>query len=183
MKNIRILTGMLLLLSLSVVSASPAKAALKEPQLQHHQPEHQENTDKDSRLLSQATEQMNSSEYKVGRVVGKTGNILFIVLKDGTSFRIIGDAQPGEELLLSESEGSYVIVEKVTRQASSTTSVTTSGSLSSRTAGIWQEIESSSSRTTITPPPPQPAPSYSAPASTYSAPAPTYQEAPVRALW
>ena len=196
-KNPKLLTGMLLLLSLSIVSASPAKAALTQEQLQHHQPD--QNTDKDNRLLSQLRghdlydggEQMSPTEYKTGRVVGKTGNILFVVLDDGTYFRTdgyssIGEGKaimvpyPGDDVLVGESDGSYYVVQGTHPMWISRLDikeVSMSGSLSSRTAPLWQQLEASMSRTAVEMPPPQPAPAYSAPASTYE------EAPPVRALW
>jgi hypothetical protein len=202
-KNLKLLTGMLLLLSLSIVSASPAKAALTEEQLQHHQSDHPGNTEKDAHLLSQLPghdlydggEQISPTEYKIGRVVGKTGNILFIVLQDGTGtyFRTSGSANPGADVLVGESDGVYYIVGTDTLPYMNSVGgmdtahpmwisrlelkeVPQSGSLSSRTAPLWQQLEASMSRTAVEMPPPQPAPAYSAPAS-------TYEGEPVRALW
>lgn len=187
-KNAKLLTGMLLLLSLSIVSAGSAQANIAKEQLQHHQPEHQENTEKDGLLLSQLAghdvydgeEQMSASEYKVGRVVGKSGNILFIVLDDGTYFRAVGSADPGDDVLVMESEGTYSVVEASHPDWISRLTikeVAALGPLSSRTASIWQELEASSSRSAMTVPPREPAP-------TYTTPSTTYQEGPpVRALW
>lgn len=106
--------------------------------------------------------QIEWGDYRLGRVVGKTGGIIFIKVEDGVSFTAAGSVSPGSDVLVlkgndgrysfvqgSEAEWISVLMRKHGYKKIDGSLV----SLNERTASIWREIESS--RRTVTEIPPR----------------------------
>lgn len=100
--------------------------------------------------------QIEWGNYSLGRVVGKSGGIIFILLEDGTSFTAAGDVRPGSNVLVVKNDyGRYSLVqaseaEWISILKSKYGYKRLDGSytaLNQRTAALWKEIEASSSRT------------------------------------
>ncbi|MGI0479988.1 hypothetical protein ACN4EE_04280 [Geminocystis sp. CENA526] len=132
--------------------------------------------------------QMEWGDYTLGRVIGKSGDILFIRTESGAVFHANGGFCPGSDVLVHEADGRYHLVDKAHSQWISRLKakygwkrVEVSGALNERTAAIWSELEASRTAT----PAVQPAPVREvAPAPTYT-PQPEVQQfnQPVRGLW
>jgi hypothetical protein len=190
-KNTRVLAALLTLGSLSV-----AVPAIAEPTTE------QFNNPFSGNLLSQLLghetyeeggEQLQLSDYTLGRVRGKAGNIMSVELMDmsgdqiqGGAGRVImkGEANPGSDVLLTEEDGNYELV-GAAHPAWITTlqedykwkmSAENKGTpLAERTAQYWQALEQNAGRSvTISPlEPQQPAVSNEVPP----------QPEPVRGMW
>lgn len=134
-------------------------------------------------------EQIEWGDYTLGRVIGKSGSILFIRTESGAVFHADGGFCPGSDVLVHQAEnGRYHLVDKAHPQWISRLKadygwkqVASSGSLNERTAAIWASMGQSSTTTReipareITP----------APATTYT-PVPEVQQEynqPIRGLW
>jgi len=100
--------------------------------------------------------QLEWGDYLLGRVVGKSGGIMFILLEDGTSFTASGGICPGSDVLvLKNADGRYSFVQGAESQWISVLKSKygykmLDGSyvaLNERTAALWKELETSSSRT------------------------------------
>ncbi len=105
--------------------------------------------------------QIEWEEYLLGRVVGKSGGIIFILLEDGTSFTASGSVAPSSNVLVvKNANGRYSFV-----QASEAEWISilkskygykrldgSYAALNQRTAALWKELEMSSSRTVSVPP-------------------------------
>lgn len=134
-------------------------------------------------------EQMEWGDYTLGRVIGKSGEILFIRTESGAVFHGNGGFCPGSDVLVHQAEnGKYHLVDKAHSQWISRLKakygwerVASSGSLNERTAAIWATMGQSSSTTRQIPP----REIISTPAPTYT-PQPEVQQQynqPVRGLW
>jgi len=153
-------------LLLSLVSLSPTKAEI------------QQNTSNKSKnnssqliitqLLGHQTymgePQIEWGDYLLGRVVGKSGGIMFIGLEDGTSFTAVGSVPPGSDVLvLKNADGSYSFVqgaksEWISILESKYGYKRLDGSyvaLNERTAALWKALETSSSSSIADLPPRQ----------------------------
>lgn len=179
-------SGVLLLCSLATTAiAKPASAESPEmliSQLRGHETYKKE-------------EQMNLSEYTLGKVRGRAGNLLSVELMDMSSTeikdgdgRIImeGSANPGDDVLLKEEDGDYELVgpahpawiTKLQKDYKWKMSGET-GSATSRTTSVDREREMEPTDTVTPSPAPVPEPQQTEPA-----PAPqTKPEEPVRGMW
>jgi hypothetical protein len=193
MQKSQALTGLLVLVSLSAVSVTPAIAEPKQAELSTPSVEMQL-----AQLLGHETykkeEQLKLSDYTLGRVRGRAGTLLSIELMDTSGEEITegdgrvimsGDANPGDDVLLKEEDGEYEYVSqaqpywitKLQEDYKWKMAAETKGTaLSERTASLWQTLAQNEGRT-VTISPLEPAP----------ATAPTggeYPEAePVRGMW
>ncbi|BAQ64768.1 hypothetical protein [Geminocystis sp. NIES-3709] len=132
-------------------------------------------------------EQMEWSDYSLGRVIGKSGGILFIQTEEGVVFHSEGGFCPGSDVLVQKTEdGRYRLVQTGHPQWISRLKakygwkqVASTGSLNERTAAIWAEMEKSSTTTREIPPR-----EVMAPTNTYT-PEPQVEQynQPVRGLW
>ena len=99
--------------------------------------------------------QLEWGNFLLGRVVGKSGDIMFILLEDGTSFTASGGICPGSDVLvIKNANGTYSFAQVA---ESKWISILKSKygykrldgsyvSLNQRTAALWKEMEASSSR-------------------------------------
>lgn len=181
-KTSHILTGALLSLSLSAGLVAPAMAEPNNSELLISQLRGHE--------TYRGGQQLNMSDFKLGTVAGKAGGIATVRLEDGTFFNgaivddlMVGSFYSGKDVLVIENNGRYAIVgmahpmwiTKLIKSYGLKMSAE-QGSLSSRTAAIWRELEeSSSSQAAI-----QPLPERTAPAP---ARVPEMTEGPVRGMW
>lgn len=132
------------------------------------------------------SKQMEWGNYTLGRVIGKSGDILFIRTESGAVFHANGGFCPGADVLVQqEQNGRYYLVDGAHPQWISRLKskygwkqVETSGALNERTAAIWASMGQSSS------PPREIPPREITPAPTYT-PQPEVQQynQPVRGLW
>lgn len=125
--------------------------------------------------------QMSWDEYMIGRVIGKSGGILFVQLPDGESFQTGGTVCPGSDVLVQMVDGRYQVMGIahsgwISRLQSDYgwKQVSASASLNERTAAIWESFGSSS--TTVSVPPRTTAPSYTPVEN-------PVMNSPVRGLW
>lgn len=134
-------------------------------------------------------EQMEWGNYTLGRVIGKSGDILFIRNENGAVFQANGGFCPGSDVLVHQAEnGRYYLVSGAHPQWISRLKskygwkqVETSGALNERTAAIWASMGQSSSTTREIPR----REIISAPAPTYT-PQPQVEQQynqPIRGLW
>lgn len=190
MKKISFLASLGLALLPISVSLSPAQASLTQKTVSENS--QQMNINSQEILISQARGhdiynqqgQMAWDNYMVGRVIGKTGGILFVRLPDGTYFNDSASVPPGCDVLVELVDGEYRIVGMthpgwISRLESDYgwKKVTTVTSLNERTASIWAELDSSTGTTVITPPARTSTPTYTAPVQQ-----PVINQ-PVRGLW
>lgn len=107
--------------------------------------------------------QQQWQEYSLGRVVGKSGNMMSIKADDGTVFEArnyenyyTNYINPGSDVLISKDEdGKYYVVKAAEAEWISylesdygfKRDMVASKTLNERTAAIWSEIEASSSST------------------------------------
>lgn len=107
--------------------------------------------------------QLEWGDFLLGRVVGKSGDIMFIVLEDGTSFTASGDVCPGSDVLvIKNADGRYSFVQAAESRWISVLQSkygykrldASSAALNQRTAALWKEMEASSRRTVEIPPRP-----------------------------
>jgi hypothetical protein len=193
MQKSHALTGMLVLVSLSAVSVTPASAEPTQAELSTPAVEMQI-----SQLLGHETykeeEQMKLSDYTIGRVRGRAGTLLSVELMDTSGEEITegdgniivsGEANAGDDVLLTEEDGEYEYVSqahpywitKLQEDYKWKMAAETKGTpLSERTASLWQTLAQNEGRTvTISPLEPAPA---TAPVGG------EYPEAePVRGMW
>jgi len=104
--------------------------------------------------------QLEWGDYSLGRVVGKSGGIIFILVEDGTSFTASGSVSPGSDVLvLKNADGRYSFVQGAQAEWISILKSKygynrldgSYAALNQRTAALWKEIEASSSRTVEVP--------------------------------
>jgi len=133
--------------------------------------------------------QIEWGDYTLGRVIGKSGGILFIRTEGGAVFHAEGGFCPGSDVLVHQGEnGRYHLVDKAHPQWISHLKadygwkrIEASGTLNERTAAIWSSMEQSSSTTREIPP----REIISTPAPTFT-PQPEVQQQynqPIRGLW
>ena len=122
-KKLRVLTGTTLLLSLSLACANAVRA---NPTTEDSQSQVSGLETNGAILLSQLrghdvydkNPQMQWSDYKIGTVKGQAGNVISVLLDDGTkfttripSFYSVGNSikvvQPGDQVLVVEENGIY----------------------------------------------------------------------------
>lgn len=193
MQKSHALTGMLVLVSLSAVSVTPAIAEPTQAELSSPSIEMQV-----AQLLGHETykkeEQLKFSDYTLGRVRGRAGTLMSIELMDMSGGEIkegdgtvvmSGGANPGDDVLLREEDGEYEYVgqahpywiTKLQEDYKWKMAAETKGTaLSERTASLWQTLAQNEGRSvTISPLEPAPA---TAPVGG------EYPEAePVRGMW
>jgi hypothetical protein len=132
--------------------------------------------------------QMKWDNYSLGRVVGKSGGIMSILVEDGTSFQADGYVRPGSDVLVAQDEnGEYYLVSASHSEWISyleedygvKRNKNYPVPLLERTAPIWAEIEAGSSRSVLEIPEREPV------ESQYEMTEPTMMEEsePVRGLW
>lgn len=100
--------------------------------------------------------QMQWQDYSLGKVVGKSGGIMSILVEDGTSFQADGYVRPGSDVLVGKDEnGEYYLVSaaesewiSILRSDYGWKRTVAQAALNERTAAIWSEIEASSNRPT-----------------------------------
>jgi hypothetical protein len=105
LKTIKILVGTSLAVSLATAIATPAKAnpETNEPQVISQLLGHDRYKDEP---------QMNGDDYLMGRVVGRAGTMVSVLLDDGTLFSTSSTVAPGNNVLVSTNEkGNYFIVD------------------------------------------------------------------------
>lgn len=104
--------------------------------------------------------QLEWGDYSLGRVVGKSGGIIFILVEDGTSFTASGSVSPGSDVLVvKNADGRYSFVQGAQAEWISILKSKygykrldgSYAALNQRTAALWKEIEASSSRTVEVP--------------------------------
>lgn len=134
-------------------------------------------------------QQIEWRDYSLGRVIGKSGDILFIKTEEGVVFHATGGFCPGSDVLVHKGEdGTFHLVDKAHSQWITRLKAdygwkriqASSGNLNERTAAIWAEMEQSSKTTREIPPREITAP----PATTYT-PEPQVEQynQPIRGLW
>lgn len=134
--------------------------------------------------------QMGWENYTLGRVIARSGDIVFIRTENGTIFHGGGALCPGSDVLVGQGEnGKYYLVENSHPQWISRLKgkyawkqVASSGALNERTAAIWASMEQSRTTTREIPPRRE---VISTPAPTYT-PEPQVQQQynkPIRGLW
>lgn len=105
--------------------------------------------------------QIEWGDNVLGRVIAKSGGILFIKVDDGMVFHANGSFCPGTDVLVSKNaDGGYSLIDRAHSQWISVLqskygykiSDGTMTSLNSRTAALWAEINSSRSMTREIPP-------------------------------
>lgn len=188
LKNLQYLTaisaGMLLTTGINSVEASTIK---------NEQTSNSEGKTLISQLRGHDTfnggSQMAWENYTLGRVIGKSGDILFIRTESGAVFHANGGFCPGSDVLVQQAEnGRYYLVENSHPQWISRLKskygwkqVASSGALNERTAAIWASMGQSGTTTREIPP----REIISTPAPTYT-PQPEVQQQynqPIRGLW
>lgn len=133
--------------------------------------------------------QIEWGDNMLGRVVGKSGDIMFINVEDGGTFHANGSFSPGSDVLVGkDADGRYYLVDSARSPWISILQSKygykkldgTSVALNERTAAIWAELNSSPTTTTAEIPPRAQA----APPTTYT-PQPEVEQynEPVRGLW
>ena len=152
------------------------------------------NTDSEEIVISQLRghntydggSQMQWNDYSLGKVVGKSGGWMSILVEDGTSFQAQGSVRPGSDVLVAKDEnGEYYLVSAAESEWISILQseygwkrFVAQGALNERTAAIWQEIEASSSRSVVEREiPPREV------GETQFEPEPMMDSEPVRGLW
>ncbi|PSF31328.1 hypothetical protein C7H19_22805 [Aphanothece hegewaldii CCALA 016] len=172
------LTGAVLFIALTAVTASPAKAE----------------TDPNSTLISQLRghntylkeEQLILSDYEIGRVRGAVGGILSVEFFEPVTVgnrtirrtQVVGGAQPGDDVIFKVEDDKLVFVSAAKPTWISRLNIKDEGNFVSNRAEIWKELERSQevglpplapeTRTFVAEPEPVTAPAV---------------EAPIRGLW
>jgi hypothetical protein len=173
------LTGAVFLLALTALTSSPAQAetdssALLISQLRGHE-------------TWQKEEQLNLSDYEIGRVRGAVGGILSVeffepVEIDGRTIRrtqVVGAAQPGDDVIFRVEDGKLLFVGQAQPYWISRLNLKDEGDFVSNRAAIWKELEGSR-EVGLPPLPPETRTFVAEPV-----PEPVVEEtpAPVRGLW
>ncbi|BAQ63022.1 hypothetical protein GM3708_3428 [Geminocystis sp. NIES-3708] len=187
-KNLSSLTIIGLGLCLGASSIKPAQAFQLEAQSK------ESTFNSQSLLLSQlrghdtymGDPQIEWGDNVLGRVIARSGDIVFIRVEDGGVFHASGTFTPGSDVLVGKNaDGGYYLVDSSHSEWISILQSKygykrlgeTSASLNERTAAIWAELNSSRSTTTAIPPRVQTE-------STYT-PQPQVEQynQPIRGLW
>jgi hypothetical protein len=132
--------------------------------------------------------QIEWGDNVLGRVIAKSGEIMFITVEGGGTFHANGTFCPGSDVLVGKNaDGGYYLVDRAHSQWISVLESKygykradgTSMALNERTAAIWAELNTA--RTTTTEIPPR---AETAPATTYT-PQPQVEQynQPIRGLW
>jgi CobQ-like glutamine amidotransferase family enzyme len=188
-KNLSSLTVIGLGLFLSTTSIKAAQASQLKGQ-------NNESTSGTSSLISQlrghdtymGEPQIEWGDNVLGRVIAKSGDIMFITVEGGGTFTAGGTYCPGSDVLVGKNaDGEYYLVDRAHSQWISILESKygykrldgTSMALNERTAAIWAELNTA--RTTTTEIPPR---AETAPATTYT-PQPQVEQynQPIRGLW
>ncbi|MBL1209316.1 hypothetical protein [Geminocystis sp. GBBB08] len=132
--------------------------------------------------------QIEWGDNTLGRIIAKSGDILFIRTEDGSVFHANGGYCPGTDVLVGKNaDGGYYLVDRAHSQWISSLESKygykrlegNSQALNERTAAIWAQLKSTPSTATIAP-----RPVTTTPSTTYT-PQPQMQQynQPIRGLW
>lgn len=165
MKKIKFFIGLGLTLLTSSLLTNPVKANIVPKTISNFAEKVNRNFQKN--LISQlrghevynGASQMEWGDLLLGRVVGKSGNILFVKLSDGSHFNAVGEGYPGGNVLVEKTDKGYHITGmahsswiSILESKYGWKKITAISSLNERTAALWQQLESSRTSSVVTSP-------------------------------